>query len=88
MSNNCGNANWWCRAVSFFGWRVAIRVRRKEKRQKYRKWLDIKVFNYNYSEKAKQEINESNASLGKEVWPTEDEECHNCGQKMEVGRSD
>lgn len=62
---------------------MTIRIRRKDHRQKYRRWMKIELYNYNYSEEAKQESRESNAILGNEAFPNDGQpECYSCGQTI------
>ena len=53
-----GNANWWGRQFSFRGWMLQVRVRRKGRRQTHRQWLKVQLYNYNYSEEAREKSRE------------------------------
>lgn len=75
------NRFWAATALSWGGWVVTIRVRRKGERQQYRRWLKIDVFNYNYSEEAVAASREKNEILGRNAFPKDGrEECYACGQ--------
>lgn len=54
MPTDIGNANWWGRQFSVRGWVLHVRIRRKGRRQTYREWLTVKLYNYNYSEEARE----------------------------------
>lgn len=77
MLTDIGNANWWGRALSAFGWRAEVRVRRSGRRQTYRRWLKVDVFNHNYSDEARAADHPSIFE------PTQRGRCHNCGQDWE-----
>jgi len=49
-----GNRNFWGRALSVGGWVLHVRVRRKESRPVNRRWLKVDLYNYNYSEEARE----------------------------------
>lgn len=77
------NRFWAATSISGFGWVLTIRVRRKGERQRYRRWLKVELFNYNYSDEAKQASREGNEILGRTAFPSDgQEECYNCGQTI------
>lgn len=81
------NRFWAATSIALFGWVVTIRIRRKGERQTYRRWATIDVFNYNYSEEAKEISREKNDILGREAFPSDGRvECHSCGQDVPHGQ--
>lgn len=83
------NRFWAATSISFRGWVLTVRKRRKGERQTYRRWLNVEVFNYNYSEEAKRASREGNATLGREAFPGDGrKDCHNCGQPIPHGEEE
>ena len=58
-----GNANWWGRQFGALGWMAQVRIRRKERRQTHREWFKAAVYNYNYSDEAKEKSREQRSLL-------------------------
>jgi len=58
MPTDIGNANWWGRRLSLGGWAAEIRVRRTGRRQTYREWFKVEIYNHNYSEEARRKSRE------------------------------
>lgn len=80
------NRFWAATSVGLFGWVVTVRVRRPGERQTYRRWLKLSVFNYNYSEEAKETNRKKNNVLGRSAFPNDGrEECASCGQVVPHG---
>lgn len=70
-----GNANFWGRSFSAFGWTLDVRVRTARTRPINREWVKVSLFNYNYSEEAK----ERSSNLRLDTCPT-------CGELHYVER--
>lgn len=84
--NHPSNRFWAATSIALFGWVITVRVRRKGERQTYRRWIDVKVFNYNYSEDTKETSREKNSRLGRDAFPSDgQEECHSCGHVIPHG---
>lgn len=80
------NRFWAALSIPVRGWVLTIRVRREGERQRYRRWVQIDVFNYNYSEEALESSREGNEILGEKAWPKEGQrQCSSCGQEIPHG---
>lgn len=83
------NRFWAATSIAGFGWVVTIRIRRKGERQRYRRWVNLEIFNYNYSEEAKAASREKNEILGRPAFPNDGRnECYQCGQEEPHGHED
>lgn len=72
--DDIGNANWWGRRASLGDWVLEVRVRRKDRRQHYRRLVKVDVFNYDYN---------PDDDGPDPLEPTTRGRCYNCGQDWE-----
>ena len=70
-----GNANFWGRALSVRGWTLHVRVRRKASRPINRRWLKVDLYNYNYSEEARERSSDLTLTT-----------CEVCGELVQLER--